>query len=73
MDGELNEEKLASFVHNRHRNFSVIFGLSQYRYLGVMATDKIFNSSKDQKILCIGCKKSSNLGTKLWLLFVGLR
>ena len=39
MDGELNEEKLASFVHNRHRNFSVIVGLSQYRYFEVMATD----------------------------------
>ena len=58
MDGELNEEKLASFVNNRDRNFSVIVGLSQYRYLGVMATDRIFISSKDQKILCISCKKS---------------
>ena len=45
MDEKLKEEKLALFVQNRHNNFSVIVGLSQYRYFGVMITDGTFNSS----------------------------
>ena len=51
MDGELKEEKHASFFQNCHCNFSVIVCLSQYIYFGVMASNGTFNSSLNQKVL----------------------
>ena len=45
MVGELKEEKFALCTRSPHKGFSVIVGFSQYRYFGVMATDKTFNSS----------------------------
>ena len=45
MAGELKEEKHTLWTKNLQKGFSVIVGLSQYRYFGVMATDKIFNST----------------------------
>ena len=45
MDEELKEERLASFIQNLHSDFSVIVGLTQYRYFEVIETDGAFNSS----------------------------
>ena len=43
MAGELKEKRQALLTKNLLKGFSLIVGLSQYRYYGVMVTDKTFN------------------------------
>ena len=60
-DWELNEERHVLWIKNLQKGNSLIVSISQYKYFGVMVSDKAFNPKINSKDSKIRLQKSMNI------------